>query len=45
MPQHRYAYGEDKQTVDVLELPQNREKIGGPFFCIGCGNLLMAKTN
>lgn len=43
-PQYRYAYDEDKQTVDVLELPQIREEIGGPFFCIGRSNLLIAKT-
>lgn len=44
MPQYRYAYNNNREVVDVLNLPYDRAEVAGPYICLGCENLLIAKT-
>lgn len=43
MPKYRYAYNENEKIVDVLKLHREEQQELGMFFCIGCGNPLIAK--
>ncbi len=44
MPQYRYAHDRNQNVIDVLDLPSDRDEISDQYICLGCGNLLIAKT-
>ncbi|MCC6444124.1 MAG: hypothetical protein IT210_11810 [Armatimonadetes bacterium] len=44
MPQYRYAYNQNEEIIDVFSLPQKGSEKAGPFICIACDQMLIAKT-